>query len=202
MYGLDRNDCPETLGIRSPDCHIKVGRTPYSVPWRFIGRRVDAREGERTVEVFVDGAAVKTWTRLARGRQTDYADYPPEKVAFFMRTPAWCRRRATELGPAIAALVDGLLAEPVLHRLRAAQGVLRLAERYEPARLEAACARAIAVGDPGYRTVKGILAAGTEAEGTPIVRVPQAPAHLHGQTTLFEGLWSGDAAQAITEATR
>lgn len=185
-----------------PDCHVKVGRTLYSVPWRFIGRRVDAREGARTIEVFVDGVVVKTWTRLARGRQTDYADYPPEKVAFFMRTPAWCRRRAHELGPAVAALVEGLLTEPVLHRLRAAQGVLRLAERYAPARLEAACARAIAVGDPGYRTVKGILAAGTEAEGTPAPRVPQAPAHLHGQATLFDGLWTGELADSTEEAPR
>jgi transposase len=185
-----------------PDCHIKVGRVLYSVPWRFIGRRVDARESERTVEVFVEGALVKTWTRLARGRQTDYADYPPEKVAFFMRTPAWCRRRAAELGPAVAALVEGLLAEPVLHRLRAAQGVLRLAERYGSARLEAACARAIVVGDPGYRTVKGILAAGTEGEGAPIVRVPAAPAHLHGQATLFEGLGTGAGADSTEEATR
>ena len=40
-----------------PDCHIKVGQALYSVPWRFIGRHVDAREGDRTVEVFVDGTA-------------------------------------------------------------------------------------------------------------------------------------------------
>ena len=37
-----------------------------------------------------------------------------------------------------------------------------LADRHDPSRLEAACAKAIAAGDPSYRTVKGILAAGTE----------------------------------------
>jgi hypothetical protein len=26
-----------------PDCHIKVGKALYSVPWRFIGRQVDTR---------------------------------------------------------------------------------------------------------------------------------------------------------------
>jgi len=31
-----------------------------------------------------------------------------------------------------------------------------------PERLDAACAKAIAVGDPSYRTIKGILLAGTE----------------------------------------
>jgi transposase len=170
-----------------PDCHVKVGKALYSVPWRLIGRRVDAREGERTVEVFVDGRVVKTWSRVSKGRRTDHADYPPEKVAFFMRTPTWCRYRAAELGPSVVAVVDELLAEPVLHRLRSAQGVLRLAERHDPARLDAACARALAVGDPAYRTVKGILAAGTEHEGTPPTTMAAVPAHLRGWRGLFEG---------------
>lgn len=177
-----------------PDCHVKVGRALYSVPWRLIGRRVDAREGERTVEVFVDGQPVKTWGRVAKGRRTDHADYPPEKVAFFMRTPVWCRHRAAELGPSVVAVVDELLAEPVLHRLRSAQGVLRLAERHDPARLEAACARALAVGDPAYRTVKGILVAGTEHEGTPPTTMAAVPAHLRGWRGLFDGPEGGEEA--------
>jgi hypothetical protein len=40
--------------------------------------------------------------------------------------------------------------------------VVGLAERHDPGRLEAACAKAITAGDPSYRTVKGILAAGTD----------------------------------------
>ncbi|HYN18815.1 MAG TPA: IS21 family transposase [Actinomycetes bacterium] len=171
-----------------PDCHVKVGRALYSVPWRLIGRQVDAREGQRTVEVFVDGTAVKTWSRVERGKQTDWADYPPEKVAFFMRTPSWCRRRAGELGPGVAELVAGLLSGGALHHLRAAQGVVGLADKHTSQRLDAACRLAIEVGDPGYRTVKGILVAGTERNGQPDPTVPSAPAHLHGPATLFDGL--------------
>ena len=168
-----------------PDSHIRVGRALYSVPWRLIGRQVDARDGERTVEVFVDGALVKTWARVERGKQTDWSDLPPEKVAFFMRTPVWCRRRAAELGPSVLAVVEALFEINALHRLRSAQGVVRLADRYTPERLDAACARALVVGDPSYRTVKGILAAGTEHEGTPEPSSPTAPAHLHGPARLF-----------------
>jgi hypothetical protein len=169
-----------------PDCHIKVGKALYSVPWRHIGKTVDARASERLVEVFTDGVVIKTWARIDRGKQTDYADYPPEKVAFFMRTPQWCRKRASELGPSVVELV-GLLLEPnVLHRLRAAQGALGLAEKYGAERLDAACRRAIDVGDPGYRTVKGILLAGTEHDGAEERAVVTAPAHLHGRERLFE----------------
>jgi transposase len=174
-----------------PDCHIRVGKALYSVPWRYIGRTVDAREGERTVEVFVDGAVIKTWARVERGKQTDWADYPPEKVAFFMRTPTWCRRRAAELGPAVAEVVAELLGEGALHRLRSAQGVVRLADRHGAERLNAACARALGVGDPSYRTVKGILVAGTENEGAVVARIPTAPAHLHGPAALFDAEGTG-----------
>ena len=169
-----------------PDCHVKVAKSLYSVPWRYIGVQVDAREGERTVEIFVGGQVIKTWARIAKGKQTDWSDYPPEKVAFFMRTPTWCRRRAAELGPSVTAVVAALLEVNALHRLRSAQGVVRLAEKY-PDRLDAACARAITAGDPSYRTVKGILTAGTETEpAAETNEVPTAPAHLHGPQALFE----------------
>jgi hypothetical protein len=168
------------------DCHVKVGKALYSVPWPHIGRRVDARESERTVEVFVDGKVIKTWARIERGRQTDWADYPPEKVAFFMRTPVWCRRRAAEAGTSVTAVVASLLEVNALNRLRSAQGVLGLADKYGAERLDAACARAVAVGDPSYRTVKGILVAGTESEESTEAGDVAAPAHLHGPEGLFD----------------
>jgi transposase len=168
------------------DCHVKVGKVLYSVPWRLIGQRVDVRESEARVEVFVEAAVVKTWARAERGRQTDWGDYPPDKVAFFMRTPLWCRKRAGELGASVAEVVGGLLEGGALHHLRAAQGVVGLADKHSAERLQAACARAVAVGDPSYRTVKGILAAGTEHDGDQAATAPRAPAHLHGPEGLFD----------------
>lgn len=169
-----------------PDCHIRVGKTLYSVPWRFIGKHVDAKETERAVEVFVGTELVKTWARLPRGKQTDNADFPPEKIAFFMKTPVWCRRRAAELGANVTAVVADLLEPQVMSGLRSAQGVLGLADRYGPERLDAACARALAAGDPSYRTVKGILAIGAENDGAAVSKAPEAPAHLHGPAALFD----------------
>lgn len=170
-----------------PDIHIKVGKALYSVPWAYIGATVDARQSARTVEVFLDGKLIKTHVRIERGRQTDPADYPPEKIAFLMRTPAWCRRRASELGDAVTELVGVLMEVNALYRLRQAQGVLRLADTYGDVRLDLACRRAITVGDPSYKTVKGILIAGTENDGVDRPETPpSAPAHLHGPASLFD----------------
>lgn len=168
------------------DCHVKVGKALYSVPWRLMGRRVDARMSDRAVEIFVDHTLVKTHRRVERGRATDWGDYPPEKVAFFQRTPAWCRRRAGELGASVAELVAGLMEINALHRLRSAQGIIGLADKHGPQRLDAACRRALDVGDPTYRTVKGILAAGTEDAKPAEAAGDGGPAHLHGPARLFD----------------
>jgi transposase len=169
-----------------PDIHVKVGKTLYSVPWKLIGRTLDARSAATTVQFFLHGELVKTHVRKAAGKQTDLGDYPPEKIAFHMRTPVWCRKQAAAIGPACEDLIGGLLADNALYRLRAAQGVIGLADKHQPGRLEAACATAIAAGDPSYRTVKGILAAGTE-QTTPGTSSGDggAAAFLHGPDALF-----------------
>ena len=169
-----------------PDIHVKIGRTLYSVPWRFIGTKVDARATTTTVQIFDRGELIATHPFKERGKQTDYSHYPPGKIAFRMRTPTWCRKRASEIGPGTEAVIGELLAVNALFRLRAAQGVLRLADTHTPQRLEAACGRALLVGDPTYRTIKGILAAGTETEPAPVgTGDAGAGAFLHGQATLF-----------------
>ena len=150
-----------------PDIHAQVDKVLYSVPWRHIGKTADVRITGSMVQFFIGGQLVKSHPRKVRGKQTDFADYPPEKIAFHMRTPAWCRRKAAGIGPACEQLTGELLADNALYRLRAAQGVIGLADKHDPGRLEAACAKAIAAGDPSYRTVRGILAAGAERDQLP-----------------------------------
>jgi len=60
---------------------------------------------------------------------------------------------------------------------RSCLGILRLAKRYGPGRLEAACARAGAVGARSYRHVDAILQKGLDrlALATPPAAPPPAP---------------------------
>jgi transposase len=165
-----------------PDIHARVGKVLYSLPWRHIGKTADVRVTDTMVQFFIGGQLVKTHPRKAWGKQTDYGDYPPEKIAFHMRTPAWCRKQAAAVGPACGQVIAELLADNALYRLRAAQGVVGLADRHDRSRLEAACAKAIASGDPSYRTIKGILAAGTDRDTSAAAASGDggAGAFLHG----------------------
>jgi len=127
-----------------------------------------------------------------------------------MRTPVWCRKQAAQIGPACQQVIGGLLTDNALYRLRSAQGVIGLADKHNPSRLEAACAKATEAGDPSYRTIKGILAAGTERDDfPPAAGDGGAAAFLHGPASFANvvpmpgaitsdmlPLWAGDASTA------
>lgn len=85
------------------------------------------RLGARTVQVYDGATLVTTHPRQPQGRATRLDHYPEVGLgAFLQGTPATCLRRARRPGPATAALVQALLDEPTLTRLREAQALLRL----------------------------------------------------------------------------
>jgi len=79
-----------------------------------------------------------------------------------MKSPTWCRHTTAEVGPACEAVITEFMRDNAIHHLRSARGVLGLRDKHGCQRLNVACARALDVVDPSYRTIKGILAAGTE----------------------------------------
>ena len=174
------------------DCHIQVARGLYSVPYRYMGKTLSVRISPTTIECFLHQDLVKTHRRLhGRGRRTDWDDYPQEKTRFYQRTPDWCRAQAERLGPAVAQAVRALLSHHALHYLRQSQGILGLAEKYGPDRLNAACERALAFDDPAYRTVRRILEQALEGHAQERPETASGPessagAYLHGPEQLFD----------------
>jgi len=135
---------------------------------------------------------VATHRRARPGqRRTLTAHLPPDKVHFLMQTPTWCRARAADVGLACSDFIEHLLGDRPLDRLRSAQGVLRLSQRYSPARLDAACARALAVGEYRYHTVKTILVHALDGQPLPGLTPVAAgaptvpPRHARPWTTFF-----------------
>jgi len=158
-----------------PDCHVVFDGAYYSAPFRLIGQRLWVRATSTQVHLFHAHALVASHLVARPGQRRTLHDHlPPDKVHFLLQTPRWCQEQAAAIGPTCATFVAALLGDRPLDRLRGAQGVLRLAQRYSPSRLEAACARAHAVGEYRYQTVKAILAAGLD--GQPLLEFDRAPA--------------------------
>jgi transposase len=172
-----------------PDCHVVFNGAYYSAPFRLIGQRLWVRATSTQVQLFHAHALVASHLSARPGQRRTLHDHlPPDKVHFLLQTPRWCQEQAALIGPTCAMFVAALLGDRPLDRLRGAQGVLRLAQRYGPTRLEAACARASAVGEYRYATVKTILAAGLDGQPLPELGrgpAPAAPRHARPWTDFF-----------------
>ena len=130
------------------DYHVRIDEHGYSVPFALARTELDARLTATTVEVFHKGKRVASHIRrYQRGHSTTpehmpsahrrYAEWTPERL-----------RRAAAIGPHTATLIEAVLARGrhPEQGVRSALGILRLARSYEPERMEAAAARAIAIG--------------------------------------------------------
>lgn len=141
----------------------------YSAPYRYVGHALDAWIFAHVVQLF-DGPELVTTHPRARQRgqwMTRTEHYPPHKAAYLERTPAYCRRLALTIGPATSEVVELLLAERPLDRLRSVQALLWLLDQVGNTRLEAACQRALHFGDVRYRRIKDILNAALDQQPLP-----------------------------------
>jgi len=192
--------------------HLEAGQAPPRLP-RGLQRRLllGAVSADRAaalgagtttqVQCFHDHALVASHLAARPGQRRTLTEHlPPDKVHSPLQHPAWCQQRAAEIGRPAPPSIAHLLGDRPLDRLRSAQGVLRLAQRYGAPRLEAACARASAVGEYRYQTVKTILAAGLDRQppstsrpgprrgrprrGTPAPGPPSSPTRWRGRSAM------------------
>jgi transposase len=154
-----------------PDHHIAFRYAIYSVPSDKCppGVRLEVRADRDLVHIYRRGELVKIHPRKPKGgRSTDPADYPPERTTYALRAPDAVVRRAMDLGPFIGLFAERLLAGDFpWARLRQGQRLLRLADRYTAARLNAACERALAVDLLDVKRVERMLQQALEQEPLP-----------------------------------
>jgi transposase len=148
------------------DYHVEVEHHYYSVPHALVHAHVDVRVSALTVEIFQRGQRVAAHVRShVRGQHTTVTAHMPKA---HQRHREWSPSRliawGASVGPQTAALVEVILASrPHPEQgYRSCLGILRLARRDGPTRLEAACARALAVGARSYRNVDAILKHGLD----------------------------------------
>jgi transposase len=172
----------EVRGVKvHRDCHVQVDGSYYSAPFPCVGRKLDAYVYEHTVQLYEGVTLLVTHPRARRPgeRHTRLEHYPQEECYYLIHTREYCQAQAARTGPCCAQVVEQLLEERPLDRLRSVQGLLGLARRYSPVRLEAACARALHYGDASYRRLKRILAAGLD-------QVPLDPGPLQPELRFYE----------------
>ena len=147
------------------DCYVEFEQSYYSAPHRLIGQSLWVCANLKQVRIYdQDYHLMATHERASQAgsRQTHLDHLPPELVPGLTLSREGSRQQAHLIGPATSRIVEIYLADPVVDRLPTVGRLLRLQEQYGANRLEAACVRALAFGDPNYRTLKEMLQKGLE----------------------------------------
>ena len=151
-----------------PDHHIQFQKGLYSAPTRHVGKQVWVRGDSKLVRIYVGGECVKTHPTVGEGqRSTDYRDYPEELAPYARRDPDALIREGHRQGAQIGRFLEKLLAGDFpWAKLRQAQKLLRLSNKYGRQRLDAACRRALHFELINVRRVEQIVKNELERDAT------------------------------------
>ena len=143
------------------DYHVAIDKCFYSVPHALLRQEVEARITTGTVELFHRGKRVASHVRSAdRHRPSTVAEHMPSAHRRYREwTHERIRREAAAIGDDTATLVDLILrSRPHPEQgFRSCIGILGLVQHHGIERVDAACARALALGTRSYTSVAAIL---------------------------------------------
>jgi len=177
-----------------PDHHVVFEKSYYSVPTRFVGKEVWVRGGLTMVDIFYNGAQIKTHAAALRPGtwRTDLSDYPEGKQLFLQFQPAYCKREAYKLGEYAGRMVEEILTPHALVHLRKAQAILRLGAKYGAEKLDDVCRYLLGNGSDSHTAVKRLLEKGIPQ--TAKVRQPP-PVSVEGLELLHPVLSFGEVSR-------
>ena len=153
------------------DYHVEVDHHCYSVPFRLVGERMEARRTSTTVEVFFKGKRVASHVRsyFKGGFTTKSEHRPPNHRKHLEWTPERIISWAGKTGPYTARVAEVILSKRKHPEqgFRSCLGIKRLGEKYGDNRLEAASQRSLIIGSSSYKSIKSILENGLDKQPLP-----------------------------------
>jgi len=144
------------------DYHVEFERHYYSVPFVFVGKKIDLKATSLTIEIYYQGERIAMHLRIRGSTERHHTlpeHMPPAHKAHAEWTPERILNWASDTGPKTEELCKKVL-ESRRHPeqgFRTCLGIMRLGKEYSPERLEKACTVAIDMRSFRYRVVQDIL---------------------------------------------
>ena len=163
------------------DYHVEIDKHYYSVPYTLMRQELWASYTASTVEVFHRGKRVAVHRRGPPNRK--HTTLPEHMPSSHRRYADWTleriKREAGEIGPNATALVEVIMREKrhPEQGFRSCRGIVKLVERFDRERVEAACERALAIGTRSFSSVKSIL--DTKLDRKRPEKAAEGPAIVH-----------------------
>ena len=143
--------------------HIAVDKMYYSVPYQYIKNKVDVRITDTTIEIFYKHNRIASHRRLCGrpGMYSTVTEHMPEDHQKYLE---WngerFRKWATRIGTSTYEVVNAILTSGRVEQqsYRGCMGLLKLADKYSEAKLEAACKKALTyTNTPSFKSIKNLL---------------------------------------------
>lgn len=146
----------------------QVAKAFYSLPSSYKREVLSARADQQIVRFYYRNVLIKTDSRKSPGgRSIDPQDYPVERRVYALRDVQTLQRQAAFHGEAVGRFAAALLDNPLpWTRMRRVYALLGLARRYGDARINEACAIALAAEMFDVPRLKGMLEQATAASAS------------------------------------
>ena len=171
----ERYDTPRWSAVTvDRDQYVLVEKALYSVPTRYVRRKLTTRADSATVRLYEDRILVKVHGRVAPGqRATDVNDFPEAQRIYAHRDVDALKRKVAEVGPCTAELAERILDDPrPWTRMRMVYALIGLDRKYGHERLEKACRLALEAGMHDVTRLRRLL------ERAPCPDQPRIPAKV------------------------
>ncbi len=143
------------------DYHVTFDSNLYSVPYNLVHELVEIRSTPTTVEILHKGTRVASHLRnRGRGQASTNDEHRPKSHRAHLEwTPSRIVHWAETIGPNTARLFERIMNDKPHPEMgyRGCLGIIRLADKYSPQRVEAAAERALLTGACRYKSVESIL---------------------------------------------
>jgi transposase len=145
-----------------PDYLITAGNCKYSVPYELIGREVEIRATEECIEVFYHNNRIASHVRATYSRDPIYnPEHMPENHRRYLNyNEESFKQWAQDIGQSTLVVVKTFL---YAHKVpqqgyKSCASMMKLADRFTPLRLEAACQKALSyTPNPSLKNITTIL---------------------------------------------
>ena len=174
-----------------PDYLITVGNCKYSVPYEFIGKKVDIRAAENSIEVFYHGDRIASHVRKMYAPEPIYLpEHMPENHRKFLEynTESFLHW-GKSMGHSTYLVIKHFL---FMHKVeqqgyKSCASLMKLADRYGTDRLENACTKALSyTPNPSLKNISTILKNGQDK-----VVLTSESARVSNKESLKYGITSG-----------
>lgn len=138
----------------------------YSVPYRFIGKRVEVRYSHSVVEIFYNHERLCTHKRDRQpGKYSTHPDHlSSAHQAYSQWSLEFFQRKAEKIGPEAIKYITRLILQYSYPEIgyKQAMGIVHLTRLYDRERIERACHRALAAQHCSYRIIENMLRNGVD----------------------------------------